>query len=251
MAKEPQKNNSTMIIIAVIGVVGTVVAATIGAIGNYNTEKLRQEVGLTRIALASSPTLSTIALSDKFDNSTGSYDTNLWACDNNCSIEYLFLRDGVLVLNRRNGSNQETTGLISRSKWDYHNLLSLEGKFQITSNANRGEVGWIGVAGGVVGCGFFGKENPYVLCTVGPSVDGKYEYHTNQLPIKFDTWYSIKFEFDQTSGVIRFYLDNTLAGEHAPTNYPDKVQVNLGLWSPDTSSYDYIYIDDILLTLNK
>jgi hypothetical protein len=54
MNQESQKNNNVLIIIAIIGVVGTIVAATIGAIGNYNTEKLRQEAELTRIALISS-----------------------------------------------------------------------------------------------------------------------------------------------------------------------------------------------------
>jgi hypothetical protein len=53
MTQESQKSNTVLIIIAIIGVVGTIVAATIGAIGNYNTEKLRQEAELTRIALAS------------------------------------------------------------------------------------------------------------------------------------------------------------------------------------------------------
>lgn len=51
MNQEPQKNNTVLIIIAFIGVVGTIVASTIGVIGNYNIEKLRQESALTQIAL--------------------------------------------------------------------------------------------------------------------------------------------------------------------------------------------------------
>lgn len=53
MAQEPQRNNSALIIIAIIGVVGTIVATTIGVIGNFNIEKMRQEAELTRIALIS------------------------------------------------------------------------------------------------------------------------------------------------------------------------------------------------------
>jgi len=53
MTQEPQKNNTVLIIIAVIGVVGTIVASAIGVIGNYNIEKMRQEAELTRIALVS------------------------------------------------------------------------------------------------------------------------------------------------------------------------------------------------------
>jgi len=53
MAQEPQKNNSVLIVIAIIGVVGTLVASTIGVVGNYNIEKFRQEAELTRMALVS------------------------------------------------------------------------------------------------------------------------------------------------------------------------------------------------------
>jgi hypothetical protein len=53
MTQEPQKNKSVLIVIAVIGVVGTIFGAIINVVGNYNVEKLRQETELTRIALVS------------------------------------------------------------------------------------------------------------------------------------------------------------------------------------------------------
>ncbi|HMS00807.1 MAG TPA: hypothetical protein PKE62_16270 [Anaerolineales bacterium] len=53
MTQEPQKSNTVLIVIAVIGVVGTIVATTIGVLGNYNVEKFRQEAELTKIALVS------------------------------------------------------------------------------------------------------------------------------------------------------------------------------------------------------
>jgi hypothetical protein len=62
MKKGEQKNNSVLIIVAVIGVVGTIVASTIGVIGNLNVEKIRQETELTRIALAAMNTQSTTTL---------------------------------------------------------------------------------------------------------------------------------------------------------------------------------------------
>jgi hypothetical protein len=67
MTQEPQKNNTALIVIAIIGVVGTIVASAIGAIGNYNTEKMRQEVELTRIALlagGATPQLITVILTN-------------------------------------------------------------------------------------------------------------------------------------------------------------------------------------------
>lgn len=53
MSQEPQKNNAVLIIIAIIGLVGTIIATTIGVIGNYNIEKLRQDTELTQISLNS------------------------------------------------------------------------------------------------------------------------------------------------------------------------------------------------------
>lgn len=53
MTQEPQKNNAVLVVIAIIGVVGTIVATTIGVIGNYNIEKIRQQAELTKIALIS------------------------------------------------------------------------------------------------------------------------------------------------------------------------------------------------------
>lgn len=189
----------------------------------------------------------TIVLSDKFDESAGSYDTNLWTCANDCNIQNLFLRDGVLNLQR---NSQGWTSIISRSKWAYSDLASLTGKFQISASSNYGYIGWLSIADNVTGCGFHGTESPYVQCDVGPDIEGKHEYATNEVPIKFDTWYSIKFDFDQNSNAIRFYLDNTLIGEYMPTTYPDTVQVSSGIWSPEPES-GQTFIDDVLLTLNK
>ena len=56
MNQEPQKSNTVLIVIAIIGVVGTIIATTIGVIGNYNIEKLRRDTELTRIALVSMAT---------------------------------------------------------------------------------------------------------------------------------------------------------------------------------------------------
>lgn len=52
MTREPQKNNTALIIIAIIGVIGTICAATITVIGDYATGKQEHDAELTRIALA-------------------------------------------------------------------------------------------------------------------------------------------------------------------------------------------------------
>ena len=53
MSQETPKNNTVLIVVAIIGVIGTIVATAIGAIANYNIERFRQEAELTRIALVS------------------------------------------------------------------------------------------------------------------------------------------------------------------------------------------------------
>jgi hypothetical protein len=53
MTQEPNKSNIVFIIVAIIGVCGTVIGATINVMGNINVEKIRQETELTRIALPS------------------------------------------------------------------------------------------------------------------------------------------------------------------------------------------------------
>lgn len=58
MPQETNKSNIVLIIVAIIGVCGTVIAATITVIGSYNVEKVRQETELTRIALISNETPS-------------------------------------------------------------------------------------------------------------------------------------------------------------------------------------------------
>jgi type II secretory pathway pseudopilin PulG len=51
MSKEPQKNNSVLIAIAVIGTLGTICAAGIGAMTTYNVELLRQASVQTNVAV--------------------------------------------------------------------------------------------------------------------------------------------------------------------------------------------------------
>ena len=53
MIQEPNKSNMILIIIAIIGVCGTIIGATITVMGNINIEKIRQETELTRIAFPS------------------------------------------------------------------------------------------------------------------------------------------------------------------------------------------------------
>jgi ABC-type lipoprotein release transport system permease subunit len=52
MTQESPKSNIVLIIIAIIGVVGTITASVIGGISNYNIERLRQQSELTNCSFA-------------------------------------------------------------------------------------------------------------------------------------------------------------------------------------------------------
>lgn len=85
MTQEPKKDNTIRIVVAIIGVVGTIIAATIGAVTTYNVEKLRQKAELTRIALESIPPTST---SVPFDLIGVWKSDNVHAPDNSWNISY-------------------------------------------------------------------------------------------------------------------------------------------------------------------
>ena len=46
--------------------------------------------------------------------------------------------------------------------------------------------------------------------------DYNIEYWTPTKQIDYDTWYTIRMEFDPTTAGMRFYMDNALIGSHVP-----------------------------------
>lgn len=67
MTDNTQKSNRILIIVAIIGVIGSVIAAAVTVIGNISVEKIRQETELTRVALAQGNGVQTI-IYDVFDD---------------------------------------------------------------------------------------------------------------------------------------------------------------------------------------
>lgn len=86
MTQEPKKDNTIVIIVAIISVVGSIIAAIIGSVTTYNVEKLRQEAELTRIALISLPQTNTI--SAPFELIGVWKSDNVHAPDNSWNISY-------------------------------------------------------------------------------------------------------------------------------------------------------------------
>ncbi|MBV5347876.1 hypothetical protein JZU46_06655 [bacterium] len=92
MTQEPKKDNTILIVVAIIGLVGTIIAATIGAVTTYNVEKMRQEAELTRIALVSNSQTNTSippkSISVPFELIGVWKSDNVHAPDNSWNIPY-------------------------------------------------------------------------------------------------------------------------------------------------------------------
>ncbi len=80
MPPKQQKSN-VVLVVAIVGVIGTVIATTITAFGNYNVEKMRQEAELTRIAIVSSaiPTVDSRTTNIFVDSRLGWQETGVFA----------------------------------------------------------------------------------------------------------------------------------------------------------------------------
>jgi len=92
MTAEPHKSNTALIFVAIIGIIGTIVASGIGAIGNYNTEKLRQEAELTQISLIS------IATQGGAAQTVLQTLTNLNSLDENATITAIVIQQTSIAL---------------------------------------------------------------------------------------------------------------------------------------------------------
>ncbi|SRR6266496_3567535 len=245
---DPQIWKSVTIIVAVIGCIGVLGAALIGILPDI----LRPTPNIVVTEAINSPSetqsnnveSSMVSyFSDEF-TSSGSYDSGLWDCHNDCGSENIFLRDGSLNLKR----NQEGwSSLLSHSVWLYSRLISLEGRLQISSNTNSG-VGWLYIDNNA-GCQINGSESPSIECYYGPA-DNR-EYASGEQPIRFDTWYRMRIEFGQESHLVRYYLDDNLIGQYSPKVYPETARISLGIISQNGVTNALVYIDNVKLTLSK
>lgn len=125
----------------------------------------------------------------------------------------------------------------------------MEGRLQIGANTRSGawlgldSEGWSGTYHGPA-CTIYAPEidKPVIRCDFGP--DNNKEYVTANIPVNFDTWYSIRIDLDPTTQEYKYYLDDKLIGQNKPSKWLDSVSVIIGTWRDDNQSVD-IHIDDI------
>jgi hypothetical protein len=185
-----------------------------------------------------------IALLDNFDDTSGSYDPNLWTCDHECGNDNIYLKNGALNLHRR---QEGWSSLLSRSRWSYYDILSLEGKLQINSGSDL-TVGWLGFDKSA-GCDFEVHDSPFMQCYLGPM--GDRDYYSDEIAISYETWHKIKIEFGHDPLVIRYFLDDVLIGEYFPDTYPEIAQIYVGIYVQDGVNNGLVYVDDVKLTIKK
>lgn len=82
-----------------------------------------------------------------------------------------------------------------------------------------------------------------------------YAYETDQIPVSYDAWYTIRFVSDPGTGEIRFYLDNRLIGESAFSNASalrsfHSFRLQVGSWIDPENSF-LGYVDDVKIGTEK
>lgn len=241
MGDDNEKGKNTA---AIWGFWGTVIAALIAGLVT-----LIVAGKIPFITQAPTPTQpSDKVFIQNFDNSEGSFDTSLFECPViSCNAQNVFQRNGTLVFKFNNlevSSDVWGAYMKSRVAWNIEDLISIEGNLQISTNTRGGT--WLGLNEST-GCSIFARTDddaPSMHCDLSPN--GTTEYSTADLPIKFDTWYLIRIDYDPITREQKYYLDNTLIGKYTPKNVPDLATLSFGAWREQNQSVN-AFIDNIVV----
>lgn len=184
-----------------------------------------------------------------FDDSNGSFDTNIWDCSyGGCNAQNIFQRDGMLVFKYNTAeipSDNWGVYMLTRTLWNTGDLVSVEGKLQLGANS-RG-VAWLGIVNSgscTIGSDNPDIETPTIGCYVGPNENR--EYISEKIPAKFDTWYSIRIDFDPITQEQRYYVDGKLIGQYKEIDLTDFEPLTIGV-ARVTGQSVYGYYDDIVV----
>ena len=181
-----------------------------------------------------------------FDGSNGSFDSNAWICGaGSCSAQNVFQQNGNLVFNFTNSEiASETWGafLKSEATWKMQNLVSIQARLQIGPITKGGT--WLGLNDSSA-CALFAKpdiDTPFVHCDLNT------EYTTGDLQVEFDTWYTLRIEYDSVTQELKYYLEDELIGRNKPKNSPDLTAVAIGAWREQNQSVA-AFIDSIVVKI--
>jgi hypothetical protein len=282
MTQDSHKNNVVLIIIAIIGVIGTIVGATITVIGNYNAEKMRQEFALTQIALVSSgiqggetqealtsatstpttnnpaiiPVTPTPLVSQSTNRTTSLYDDFNNAEFDSDFNHYIweFWHDNLEGVTQENGSLkiQSTlfTSLIARE----HKNVSLDTPtfYETKIKLNDSPVGGSATLQIFVAlsndnywgtqCGLLVPD--IAFCEAGTKTTSESTY-VKQKRIDVKNWYTFRIEIYPDTRKIIYYIDGTTFGNaNIPVTEDGLYNLVIGI-APLSRNNTLAYFDDV------
>ena len=99
----------------------------------------------------------------------------------------------------------------TQSQWELSGIASLESKLQITASSRGGF--WFGVDDtdplGIVrgpSCAIAtNPDMPVIGCHFNHKTDEDSEYLTGDVPIKYDTWYMVRIDFDPITQSMSYF----------------------------------------------
>ena len=247
-------------IVAAIGLIGSLIAIftfLTGIVSIQDLPKLTRAPSRSTAAPASTEIQhfqpSEDMFTQDFNGSDSSYDHQVWVCTaGSCDDQNMFQQNGTLVF-KFTGSDLWGGIMRSQAAWKPEDLVSIEGKLRLGANTRGGawlgidSQGWQGVEkGGNCSISVNPEDNtPHIGCNIGP--DGEKEYLTPDQYVEYDTWYSVRIDFDPVTQEQTYYVDGELIGQYLPKISTNSVSAILGVWR-DGDNLVEAYIDDIIVT---
>jgi hypothetical protein len=81
----------------------------------------------------------------------------------------------------------------------------------------------------------------------------QHEYSTPAVPVSYDTWQTVRIEFDPTTARLHFYLNNVLVASYLPQDAAALVGSNtfwpqVSVWNGEADAMATRYVDDVRIT---
>jgi hypothetical protein len=204
---------------------------------------------------------------DNFDNPAydGSFNPLIWSSsDPNTFVQFRQQAGALMVTNTPSANPQGESFFVNRPRFrSWQQMQQIEVRFKVSSDRSGGWspvqlTSWTEEVNGhpwFVSCTQAGAANLaqasfgcYIFIRQGNSYPS--EYSTPELFVNYDTWHTVRMEFDPHTANIRFYLDNALIGSHTPADAAalrvnDRMIVAITVWGAEPNSSATRYVDDV------
>jgi hypothetical protein len=208
--------------------------------------------------VSSPPVNSGSSVYDDFNNSefNGKINPSLWSVGGYSNEGKVYQQDGVLVLSDIANSGSEGF-ILALKNWKETNFSSFQAKVKLSSEhtGNEGNItlnadSWTthDIPGNWAefGIGYQGENSARIHTFFG---DGSGSVSVNA---KYDTWYTLRVEFDNGTNTFSYFIDDQLFSTHTLPNPDGNIQFKpaIQLWHKNGTSVN-AYIDDVIVRLKK